>query len=83
MVVEGDMAQRFAFTGRKRQGDTWPEGVYRGEYRLIPKAGSEERSMLSIDCEIMVQWLFGKRVQAPRRLPPHKWRRAVTLTIGQ
>ncbi len=55
MVVEGNMAQWFAFTGRKRQGDIWPEGVYRGEYRLIPKAGSAERPMLAIDREILVQ----------------------------
>lgn len=55
MVVERNMAQWFAFTGRKRQGDTWPEGVYRGEYMLIPKAGSAERPMLSIDREIMIE----------------------------
>ncbi|MFP6740541.1 MAG: hypothetical protein VCD33_02780 [Alphaproteobacteria bacterium] len=55
MVVEGNMAQWFAFSGRKRRGYTWPEGVYRGEYRLIPKAGSAQRPMLSIDREITVQ----------------------------
>jgi hypothetical protein len=55
MVVEGDMAQWFAFTGRKRRGETWPEGVYRGEYRLIPKTGSAERPMLVIDREILVK----------------------------
>jgi len=55
MVVEGNMAQWFAFTGCKRQGDIWPEGIYRGEYRLVPKAGSAERPMLAIDREILVQ----------------------------
>lgn len=55
MVMEGDKAQWFAFTGRKRRGESWPEGVYRGEYRLIPKAGSADRPMLIIDREILVR----------------------------
>ncbi|MFP6744298.1 MAG: hypothetical protein VCB77_03795 [Alphaproteobacteria bacterium] len=55
MVIDGNMAQWIAFTGRKRRGVAWPEGVYRGEYRLIPKAGSAERPTLAIDREITVE----------------------------
>ena len=55
MVIDGNMAQWFAFTGRKRRGEARPEGVYREEYRLILKASSAKRPMLAIDREITVE----------------------------
>lgn len=35
LPFDGDLAVRFSFVGRRRGAEGWPEGVYRGRYRLV------------------------------------------------
>ena len=45
-------AQYFSFAGRKRPGESWPAGVYRGEYRLYREIDGALRELLSTVREI-------------------------------
>lgn len=35
LSFDGNLAVRFSFVGRRRSPEGWPEGVYRGRYRLV------------------------------------------------
>lgn len=52
ILLNKDKAQYFSFTGRKRRGATWPEGVYRGEYKLIREIDGAPIELLSAVREI-------------------------------
>lgn len=51
-LLDKDKAQYFSFAGRKRRGDAWPRGVYRGEYKLIREIDGAPRELLSATREI-------------------------------
>lgn len=51
-LLDKDKAQYFSFAGRKRRGDAWPKGVYRGEFKLIREIDGAPRELLSATREI-------------------------------
>ena len=50
--LEKNKAQYFIFAGRKRPDDGWPEGVYRGEFKLYRKSDGALRELLSARREL-------------------------------
>lgn len=50
--LEKNKAQYFSFAGRKRPGDAWPEGVYRGEFKLYREVDGVPRELLSAKREL-------------------------------
>ena len=50
--LEKNKAQYFSFAGRKRRGDTWPEGVYGGEFKLYREIEGAPRELLSARREL-------------------------------
>ena len=53
-VLEVNKAQYFSFTGRKRPDGGWPEGLYRGEYKLFREIDGAIRELLSASREIRI-----------------------------
>lgn len=54
LVLDRSKAQYFSFTGRKRPDDGWPEGTYRGEYKLYREIDGAPRELLSTMREIRI-----------------------------
>ena len=54
-VLKKDKALLFSLTGIKRPGDIWPEGVYRGEFRLYREIDGAPRELLSERREITLR----------------------------
>ena len=53
-VLEKNKAQYFSFTGRKRPDGGWPEGLYRGEYKLFREINGAPRELLTTSREIRI-----------------------------
>lgn len=52
--MEGNKARWLAYVGRKRRGDSWPAGAYRGQYRLWRGQGADRVQVLDIERVIEV-----------------------------
>ncbi len=52
VVLKKTQARRFTFVGRKRKSRRWPQGVYRGEVRLLRKGSATGVPGLSIVREV-------------------------------
>ena len=37
-MIEADKARRWGFVGRKRRGEAWPPGLYRGEAEILRRS---------------------------------------------
>jgi hypothetical protein len=48
-AMEGNKARWLAYVGRKRRGDSWPAGQYRGQYRLWRGRGADRVLVLDIE----------------------------------
>jgi hypothetical protein len=54
-VVEGNKARWLSFAGRKRRGSAWPEGAYRGSYRLLREIAGAEQIVVDIEQSAQVR----------------------------
>ncbi len=48
-TVADDSIQWFQFIGRKRPGDAWPAGAYRGSYALVRIVDGKRQTIIAID----------------------------------
>ena len=45
----------YRYVGKRRRGDAWPRGRYVGEYRLLRRDGGQEREVLHLTREVVVE----------------------------
>ena len=54
-ALEADKAQSLRYTGRKRRGETWPPGTYRGTYRVTRETEGGIRVIIETEREVEIR----------------------------